>query len=86
MFHHPQALPRSARPDFILEVGLEPPVEDLASRIPCEDQQVADNSASRIPLEDLPPVILEIPSGSTDLEEELPRVPEPHQCLDTPGK
>ena len=86
VFHHPQTLPRSAHPDLILEVGLGPPAADLASRIPCEDQQVADNSTSRIPREDLPPVILEIPSGSHDLEEELPRVPESHQCPDTPGK
>ena len=86
VFHHQQSLPRSARPDLILEVGLEPPAADLASRILCEDQQNADNSTSRIPREDLPPVILEIPSGCPDLEEELPRVPEPHQCPDMPGK
>ena len=72
VFHHPQSLPRSTRPDLILEVGLEPPAADLASCIPCEDQQVSDNSTSRIPREDLPPVILEIPSGSPYLEEELP--------------
>ena len=100
VFNHPQSLPHSACPDLVLEVGLEPPVADLtsripcedqldtdlASRIPCEDQQDADNSTSRIPCEDLPPVILEIPSGSPNLEEELPRVPESHQRLDTPGK
>ena len=84
--HHLQALPHSARSDFVLEVGLEPPAADLASRISGEDQQVADNLASRIPCEDLPPVILEIPSGSPDFEEELPQVPEPYQCPDTPGK
>ena len=81
--------PRSARPDLVLEGGLEPPVADLTYRIPCEDQldadlvsgipcegqQDADNSTSCIPREDLPPVILEIPSGSPNLEEELPRVP-----------
>ena len=86
VFYHLQSLPRSACPDLVLEVGLQPPAADLASRIPCEDQQDADNSTSRIPREDLLPVILEIPSGSPDLEEELPRVPEPPQCLDTPGK
>ena len=86
VFHHPQSLPRSARPDLFLEVGLEPPAANLASRIPCEDQQVAGNPTSRIPREDLPPVILEIPSGSPDLEEELPRAPESLQCPDTPGK
>ena len=84
--HHPQSLPRSACPDLVLEVGLEPPAADLASRIPCENQQDAENSTSRIPRKDLPPVILKIQSGSPDLEEELPRVPEPPQCLDTPGK
>ena len=73
-------------PDLVLEVGLEPPAADLTFRIPCEDQRDADNSTSRIPHEDLPPVILEIPSGSPDLEEELHRVPESHQRLDTPGK
>ena len=84
--HHPQSPPRSARLDLVLEVGLESPAADLTSRIPCEDQQDAENSTSRIPLEELPPVILEIPSRSPDLEEELPRVPESHQLLDTPGK
>ena len=72
VLHHLQSLPCSAHPDLVLGVGVEPPAADLASRIPCEDQQDADNSTSRIPLEDLPPVILEIPSGSPDLEEELP--------------
>ena len=86
VFHHPQSLPRSARPDLILEVRLEPPAVDLACRIPCEDQQVTHNSTSRIPREDLPPVFLEIPSGSPDLKEELPRVKESHQCPDTPVK
>ena len=86
VFHHPQSLPRSAHPNLILEVGLEPPAADLASRIPCEDQQVADNPTSCIPHEDLPPVILEIPSGSPILEEELPLAPESHQCHDMPGK
>ena len=86
VFHHAQSLPRSVRPDLILEVGLEPPAADLASLIQCEDQQAADNSTSLIPREDLPPVILEIPRGSPDLEEELPQVPESHQCSDTPGK
>ena len=66
--HHPQSPPRSARPDLVVEVGLEPPAEDLTSRI------------SR---EALPPVILEIPSGSPELEEELA---ESHQCPDMPGK
>ena len=101
VFHHQQSLPRPARPDLILEVGLEPPAVNLASQIPCEDPQVAGNPASRIPRddqqdavettshiprEDLPPVILEIPSGSPDLEEEPPRAPESPQCPDMPGK
>ena len=101
VFHHQQSLPHSARPDLILEVGVEPPAVNLASCIPCEDQQVAGNPAShipredqqdtvettsRIPREDLPPVILEIPSQSPDLEEEPPRTPESPQCPDTPGK
>ena len=87
VFHHPQSLPRSAHPDLVINVGPEPPAADLASRIPREDQQDAENSTSRIlredqqdtdistsriPCEDLPPVILETPSGSPDLEEELP--------------
>ena len=84
--HHPQSPPRSACPDLVLEVGLEPPAADLTSRIPCEDQQDVKSSTSRIPREELPPVILEIPSGSPELEEELPRDPESHQCPDTPGK
>ena len=63
----PQSPLRAALPDSVIEVGLEPPV-------------VA--STSRIPSEDLPPVTLEIPSGSPELEE----LPESHQCPDTPGK
>ena len=51
VFNHPQSLPRSAHPDLVLEVGLQPPVADLTSRIPCEDQLDAD-LASRIPCED----------------------------------
>ena len=86
VFHHPQPLPCSAHPDLIINVGSEPPAADLASHIPREDQQDADNSISRIQREDLPPVILEIPSGSPDLVEELPQDPESHQCPDTPGK
>ena len=86
MSHHQQSLPRSARPDLILEVGLEPPAVNPASHIPREDQQVAVEPASRIPHEDLPPVVLEIPSGSPDLEEEPPRTPESPQWPDTPGK
>ena len=46
--HHQQALPRSALPDLILEIGLEPPAANPASRIPREDQQVAVEPASRI--------------------------------------
>ena len=83
--HHPQSPPRSARPELVLEVGLEPPAADLTSRIPCEDQQDAESSTSRIPLEELPPVILEIPSGSPELEEEL-WDPESHRWPDMPGK
>ena len=64
----PQSPLHAALPDSVIEVGLEPPVAA---------------STSRIPREDLPPVILEIPSGSPELEEELP---ESHQCPDTPGK
>ena len=66
--HHPQSPPRAAHPDSLIEVGLEPPAATLTSRIPRED---------------LPPVILEFPSASPELKEELP---ESHQCPDTPGK
>ena len=84
--HHQQSLPLSARLDLILEVGLEPSAVNPASRIPCEDQQVAVEPASHIPSEDLPPVVLEIPSRSPDLEEEPPQTPESPQCPDTSGK
>ena len=84
--HHPQSPPCSAHSDLVINVGPEPPVADLTSRLPREDQQDADSSTSHIPHEDLPPVILEIPSGSPELEEELPQDREPHQCPDTPGK
>ena len=66
--HHPQSPLRAAQPDSVIEVGLEHP---------------AAASTSRIPHEDLPPVILEIPSGSPELEEELP---ESRQCPDMSGK
>ena len=55
--HHQQSLPSSARPDLIVEVGLEPPAVNPASRIPSEDQQVPVETTSRIPREDLPPVV-----------------------------
>ena len=84
--HHQQSLPRSARPDLILEVGLEPPTATPASCTPCEDQQVTVEPVPRVPREDLPPVVLEIPSGSPEFKEEPPRTPESPQCPDTPGK
>ena len=65
--HLPQTPPCAARPDSVIEVGLEPPVAA---------------STSCIPREDLPPVMLEIPGGSPEPEEELY---ESHQCPDTPG-
>ena len=86
MSHHQQSLPRSARPDLILEVGLEPPAVNPASRIQREDQQVAVEPASCIPHEDLPPVVLEIPRGSPDLEEEPSRIqnhPSALTCLES---
>ena len=63
-----QTPPRAALPDSVIEVGLETP--EAAS-------------TSRIPREDRPPVIVEIPSGTPEPKEELP---ESHQCPDTPGK
>ena len=66
--HHPQTPPSAAHSDSVIEVGLEPPAAALTSHIPHEA---------------LPPVILEIPSGSPELEEELP---ESNQCPDTSGK
>ena len=54
--HHPQTPPRTALPDSVIEVGLEPP--EAAS-------------TSHIPREDRPPVVLEILSGSPEPEEEL---------------
>ena len=86
VFHHPQSSPRSARPDLVIDMGPEPPAADLTSRITREGQQDTDSSTSSILREDLPPVILEIPNGSPELEEELPRDPESYQCPDTPGK
>ena len=59
--------PRAALPDVAIEVGLEPP--EAAS-------------TSRIPREDRPQAILEIPSSTPEPEE----LSEPHQCPDTPGK
>ena len=55
---HQQSSSRSARPDLILEVGLEPPAAAPASRAPHECQQIAVEPASRIPLEELPPTII----------------------------
>ena len=59
-----QTPPRAALPDISIDVGLEPP-EAAAT--------------SRIPREDLPPVVLEIPSST-------PEPSGPRQCPDTPGK
>ena len=63
-----QTPPRAALPDVATEVGLEPP--EAAS-------------TSRIPREDPPPVILEIPSSIPEPEKELS---EPRQCPEMPGK
>ena len=59
--------PRADLPDVTIEVGLEPPEA---------------SSASHIPREDRPPVVLEIPCSIPEPEELF----EPHQCPDTPGK
>ena len=59
--------PRAALPDVAIEVGLEPPEAASTSRIPREDQ---------------PPVILEIPCSTPEPDE----LSEPRQCPDTPGK
>ena len=59
--------PRAALPDVAIEVGPEPP--EAAS-------------TSRIPREDRPPVILEIPCSSLEPD----KLSEPLQCPDTPGK
>ena len=59
--------PRAALPDVAIEVGLELPEAASTSRIPCEDR---------------PPVILEIPCSTPEPEE----LSKPRQCPDTPGK
>ena len=59
-----QTPPRAALPDVSIGVGLEPP--EAAS-------------TSRIPREDRPPVVLEIPGSA-------PEPSEPRQCPDMPGK
>ena len=59
--------PCAALPDVAIEVGPEPP--EAAS-------------TSRIPREDRPPVILEIPCSSPEPD----KLSEPLQCPDTPGK
>ena len=59
--------PRAALPDVAIEVGPEPPEAASASRIPHEDR---------------PPVILEIPYSSSEPD----KLSEPLQCPDTPGK
>ena len=67
VLHHPQTPPLADLPDSVIEVGLEPP--EAAS-------------TSRIPREERPPVVFEIPSGFPELEE----LPESHQCPDPPGE
>ena len=57
----------AALPDVAIEVGPEPPEA---------------TSTSRIPREDRPPVILEIPCSSPEPD----KLSEPLQCPDTPGK
>ena len=59
-----QTPPRAALPEVSIDVGLEPP--DAAA-------------TARIPREDRPPVVLEIPSST-------PEPSEPRQCPDMPGK
>ena len=59
--------PHAALPNVAIEVGPEPP--EAAS-------------TSRIPREDRPPVILEIPCSSPEPD----KLSEPLQCPDTPGK
>ena len=59
-----QTPPRAALPDVVIDVGVEPPEAAATSRIPREDR---------------PPVILEIPCST-------PEPAEPRQCPDTPGK
>ena len=59
--------PRAALPDVAIEVGPEPPGAASTSRIPREDQ---------------PPVILEVPCSSPEPD----KLSEPLQCPDTPGK
>ena len=66
--YHLQAPPRAALPDSVIEVGLKPPEA---------------SSTSRIPREDWPPFVPEIPSGTPEPKEELS---ESHQWPDTPGK
>ena len=63
-----QTPPRAALPDSVIEVGLKPP---------------ETTSTSRIPHEDWPPVITEIPSITPEPKEELS---ESRQCPNTPGK
>ena len=63
-----QTPPHAAFPDVAIEVGLEPPEAASTSRIPHEDQ---------------PPVILEIPNSTPEPEKELS---EPTQCPGTPGR
>ena len=58
MSRHQQSVPLSARPDLILEVGLEPPAAAPASRTTPEGQQIAVEPASRLPREELPPTII----------------------------
>ena len=57
----------AALPDVAIEVGLEPPEAASTSRIPCEDR---------------PPVILEIPCSTPEPEE----LSKPRQCPDMPCK
>ena len=59
-----QTPPRAALPVIAIDVVVEPPEATAPSRIPCEDR---------------PPVILEIPYST-------PKPSEPRQCRDTPGK
>ena len=59
-----QTPPRAALPDVAIDVGVEPPEAAATSRIPHENH---------------PPVVLEIPCST-------PEPSKPSQCPDTPGK
>ena len=62
------------------------PREDQQTWKPASLLQPSESSVSRVPHEDQPPTVIEIPCGSPHPAEGQPHTPDSSQCPETPGK